>query len=317
MSINNIDQRLEEAENNINTIINAERRLIIIENELDIVAHDLRNQKRKMNDELADVERLEKSGVTNLFKSILGDIDSQLEKERQEYLQEVLTYNSLVDELELLNYEKKILKRKVKHKQEAEKLYEELLKEKERYILLNHGDKAGKLKLIDNQLKVNNLIIKETEEAIESGKDLLEYLNKMVQNLKYVKQWGIYKMQGKGRYSSYEKKGYIDKAQKLVGLVQVKFNIFEKELNDLYPDFDLNLDSFHMKSFLDNFYDGLITDWIIVKQLQVAINSTWAAIHKVSRLQAMVESEQSKIHKRIKEKKAERLDFLKSTELNS
>lgn len=314
-SYTEIDDRIREAEQELHRIINSEKRLVIIKNEIDIVTHDLTVQKQKMKSELADVERLEKKGVHNLFTKVLGDIEKQIEKERQEYLQEVLCYNSLIDQLEVLEYEQGILKKKVALKLEIEKRYQLLIDEKEKYLKLNFPKLANELKKIDDQITVQHYILKETEEAIVSGKDLLDHLQQMINYLQYVNQWGIFLTRGQRRYSTHEKKGYIDKAQKLVGTIQVKFNMFEKELRDLYPDFDLNLQSYSLNSFIDNFYDGLITDWIVVKNLQIAMNSTVGASHKVQRLMSMITSEDEKIKKRLTENKSERIQYLKGIDL--
>lgn len=316
MSIKDINQQLSKAEEKIEMIFNAEKRLKIVREEMQIVEHDVKAQAKRMNEELLDVERLEKNGVTALFQKVLGNHEEQLEKERQEYLQEVLTYNSLIDELEVLKYEENILSQKVSTKKESVKIYELLLAQKEKRIKLSYPTISAELNKLSNLIRVSQQLIKETDEAISSGNDVLKYLNQMIKNLKYVKQWGLYKMQGKGKYSSYEKKGYVDKAQKLVGVVQVKFNIFEKELKDLYPDYDLNLDSYHFKAFVDNFYDGLITDWIIVKKLQVALNGTVAATHKVNRLLSMLESEKEKIKESLAKRKKDRHDFIKNANLS-
>ena len=316
MSAEKLNSQLKEAEDKLNTIFNAERRLKIIDSEINIVEHDIRVQGKKMNDELEDVERLEKNGISSLFKKILGDHEQQLEKERQEYLQEVLSYNSLIDELDVLKYEKGLLDVKVGRKNEIVVLHKLLIADKERTIKLSYPKISDELKKIDNLIAVSNQLINETEEAIESGNDVLKHLDLMIQNLKYVKQWGLYKMQGKGKYSSYEKKGYVDKAQKLVGVVQVKFNIFEKELQDLYPDYDLNIDNYHFKAFVDNFYDGLITDWIIVKKLQVALNGTVAATHKVNRLLSMLLAEKSKIQTTLKNRVSQRTQFVIDSNLD-
>lgn len=315
MSSDDTSAQLKEAEENLLMVINAEKRLKIIDNEIDIVEHNIRAQGRVMKNELSDVERLEKNGVTSLFKKILGNHEEQLEKERQEYLQEVLTYNSMIDELEVLKYEQNILKEKVNSKKEVEALYKLLLKQKEKAIKISHPVIAAELKKIDNLIAVSHQLINETDEAIESGNDVLKHLKLMIKNLKYVKQWGLYRMQGKGRYSSYEKKGYIDKARKLVGAIQVKFNIFEKELQDLYPDYDLNIDNYHFKAFVENFYDGLITDWIIVKKLQVALNSTVAATHKVNRLLSMIQTEKEKIEITLQSRDQERRELIKNSKL--
>lgn len=315
MCVKDINNQIKDAEDNLHMIINAEKRLKIIDDEINIVEHNIHAQGKIMKDELGDVHRLEKNGISSLFKKVLGDHKQQLEKERQEYLQEVLSYNSLIDELEVLKYEQSLLVKKVSQKREVENLYLLLLKDKEKIIKSSHPNIALELKKIDNLISVNNQLVKETQEAIESGNDVLKHLNLMIKNLKYVKQWGLYRMQGKGRYSSYEKKGYIDKAQKLVGVVQVKFNIFEKELKDLYPDYDLNMDNYHFKAFVDNFYDGLITDWIIVKKLQVALNGTVAATHKVNRLLSMVQAEKEKIDVTLKRRVDERVQFLVDSDL--
>ena len=316
MNAEELNKQLIDAEEDLHMILSAQKRLIIVESEIKNVEHDVRQQGRRMNEELSDVERLEKNGVSALFQKVLGNHEEQLERERQEYLQEVLTYNSLIDELEVLKFEEKILAQKIGRKKEAQNLYKVLLTEKEKKIKLSYPTIAVELNKIDNLIKVSKQLIKETDEATASGNDVLKHLNLMIQNLKYVKQWGLYRMQGKGRYSSYEKKGYVDKAQKLVGVVQVKFNIFEKELKDLYPDYDLKLDNYHFKAFVDNFYDGLITDWIIVKKLQVALNSTVSATHKVNRLLSMLESEKEKIIGSLDKRKKERSNFLKEVKLS-
>jgi len=168
MSTTDINAQLDEAENELYMIINAQKRLQIVENEIDIVEHNIRAQGVVMKEELADVERLEKNGVSALFQKVLGNHEEQLEKERQEYLQEVLTYNSYIDEL----------------------------------------------------------------------------------------------------------------------------------------------------AFVENFYDGLITDWIIVKKLQVALNSTIAATHKVNRLLSMLNTEKEKINTTLEKRKKERESFIKKSQLS-
>lgn len=311
-----IQNRLHQVEDDLHRIINSERRLAIIQQELELIAQDLENQKKRMRQEHIDLLELEQLSVRQLFNKVLGNVEEQLEKERQEYLQEVLTYNSLIDELNLLRYEEDILKPKISRKLEVQKTYEVLLKEKERFIKLNHPKIAKDLQIIDAQIEIQQLLINEVKEGEESGKDLLKHLDHMVHLLKYVKQWGRYRLRGRGKYSSVQKKEYIDKAQKLVGVIQVKFNLFEKELRDLYPDFDLNIDNYHIKAFVENFYDGLITDWIITKKLQTALHSTIDAIQKVHRLMAMLSNEESKINETLGKKIKERTTYLSEVDLS-
>jgi hypothetical protein len=70
------------------------------------------------------------------------------------------------------------------------------------------------------------------------------------------------------------------------------------------------MDNYHFKAFVDNFYDGLITDWIIVKKLQVALNGTVAATHKVNRLLSMLLAEKEKLQTTLNSRVDEKTQFL-------
>lgn len=305
-----IDEQLRKIEDELYVLVSVKRRHDIVLGEIRSVENQLLIQRKKMNEELQDVIELEKKGVKAIFSKILGNIEQQLENERQEYLHEVLSYNSLVDELETLQFEARVLKEKIDKNADLEVQYKALSKEKERQILLSYPKHAKELRLMDNQVAVYEQLQKECIEALYSGEDLLKLLKHITGQLQHVKQWGVYKSK------TYAKNKYIDKAQQFIGAAQVKFNIFEKELRDIFPDFDLNLDSYHVRSFINNFYDGLITDWIVLKQLQVAIQSTIAATHKVARLNAMVNQELSKAQDRAKEIKNKRQQFLSNISLS-
>ena len=63
--------------------------------------------------ELEDIEELEKMSITSVFYKVLGSQDEQLEKERQEYLTVSLKHKELKKDIEILEYEHKVISSKV------------------------------------------------------------------------------------------------------------------------------------------------------------------------------------------------------------
>ena len=72
----------------------------------------VKKRKSKLEDERSDFERYQKYNTSKLFRTILGSREVQLEKERQEYLQAALEYNTTVDTIDLLEFELGVIHKK-------------------------------------------------------------------------------------------------------------------------------------------------------------------------------------------------------------
>src|SRR5512138_1130567 len=59
----------------------------------------------QLEKEKIDVEKLERTSLTALFYSVLGSLDEQLEKERQELLSVQLRYRQIQHQVEFLQQE--------------------------------------------------------------------------------------------------------------------------------------------------------------------------------------------------------------------
>ena len=292
-------QALQEKIDKLEAAIDADRkkeiRMGIIKHELEILRQDLMGSHKKLKKEKEDVDELEKKNMKSLFTEILGDKEEQLERERQEYLQEVLIHNSLIDEIETLEYEQKILKENLtKDRAKLERELKDVLSQKEKQL---KGSPQFKKRLLDFDSRIHKLhySLRNIDEAIEQGKILHEKLKGIVYNLKHVKKWGPYKMHGKGRYSSYNKKTYIDKANREAVIAKVFIKKFDKELKDVFPDMDINLSMEFFENFLDHFYDNLITDWVIQRKLDNAIHNISNMEDKMKRILMTLEKEREEL----------------------
>jgi len=63
----------------------------------------------QMTIEEEQVKRLERKSLYNIFQSILGDKSQEIEKERQEYLQAYLKYQSVCSSIAALKKEKRLI----------------------------------------------------------------------------------------------------------------------------------------------------------------------------------------------------------------
>lgn len=288
MNLNQASKKIEE----LSILIHAEKkrriRLGIIKHELDFLRQEHHKSHLKLHQEKREMESMEGKNIKTLFTEILGNKEEQLESERQEYLQEVLHHNGLVDEIEILEYEEKVLKEKcIDNLPQVKKDVQHLLNYKERLLREDQKYKP-ELRTFDNKLIRINGKIRDVVEAINEGKNLEQKLHSIIHNLKQVKKWGPYRMHGKGRYSSYNKKTYIDKANREAIVINVQIKKFDKELKDIYPDMNINMSMENYKNFVDHFYNNLITDWMIQKKLTSALNSISNMMNQLTRILLML-----------------------------
>lgn len=257
----------------------------------------------QMQKEFADMENLEKVGIKTMFYKVLGSQESQMEKERQEYLQASLKYDQVRKSLELLEYEFNLLKSKADGLPAIEKRLEELSKQQELEIINVPGAAGMELKKIYAQIEVQQRMIIDIQEAIKAGSSALQSLDNVIAGLQQAHNWGQWDMSGRNPMSNHLKYTAIDKAKDWAYEANRQLKIFEKELLDVYrhipEDFQLHLDSFNR--FIDIFFDNLITDWIIQQKIHNALNNSLNTRDKVIRMIKLLESEKPKTEKAIED----------------
>jgi|GEM_PF-997546 len=89
---------------------------------------ELNKVEDQLVDELEDIEKLEKMSITSVFYKVLGSQEEQLEKQRQEYLTVSLKHKELKKDIEILEYEHKVISGKVQEIGGLEESLEQLKK---------------------------------------------------------------------------------------------------------------------------------------------------------------------------------------------
>lgn len=280
-------------QNKINEILEKLVELRKVEKHFQTTMNELDEAYKKLDDlhdvlekEYKDVKELEGMSMKSLFHKVLGSKETQIEKERQEYLQASLQYNDFKKSVELLEYERDLLKKKITDVTIYENKLNSLKKIREKELLMSNTQQGKELMRVVHLL--DNLISqkKELQEARVAGMDSLKYLKALLEHLKKAKDWGSWDMMGNNsRHAAYYKRGAIDNAREASYHAKHHLNRFQKELYDIgerHQGLDINIGTFN--SFTDIFFDNLISDWIIQQKIKNALHNVDGTYDKVQRL---------------------------------
>ena len=246
--------------------------------------------------EYQDVKQIEGLSMKSLFHKVLGSKEDQMEKERQEYLQASLKYNEFKKTVELLEFERDLIKKKISDVSLYENKLIELKKKREKELLMSNSQQGKELMrivhLIDNSISRR----KELMAANQAGKEAAHFIKLLLQQLKKAKDWGSWDMMSNNRNSSYHKRGAIDNARDLSYKSKHALNRFQKELYDVGEknyNLDINIGSFN--TFMDVFFDNLISDWVIQQKIKNALHNVDGVYDKVMRLMQSVDHQIKKV----------------------
>ena len=247
--------------------------------------------------EAQDVNKLQGLSVRAMFQKALGSLRDQLEIERQEYLLAALRYNDCIDLIEVLEYEVALVEGKLAELPPLQERFGHLLKKKLEILRRPENKASSQLRALDAQEHSLHIKRVEYDEAIIAGDLTTRRLKTMHNLLQKVKNWGNYELQGSGRYSSYAKKSYIDKARRTALDVKVALDKFETEVQDVLKQEKIRdrFDIGRFEKFLETFYDNLITDWIVQKGTSNQLYMIRTVADKVSRIMATLKAEHRKI----------------------
>lgn len=253
--------------------------------------------EQKLNDEYADIEALEKLTLKGVFHSILGDKKKQLEVARQEYLQVALKHNEMKTTIETLNYELSILQKKSDLLRELQTELKSLQILREEELRFEDSLEGEQLRIILKKIEENIQESNRVEGIRNSGKVALKKLSMSVLALQEAKNWGNWDMmQKRNRMGDYYKHSAIDDAKKYAFDAKRALVNFERELAELNMNlktkqFDLG----SMSSFMDIFFDNLITDWIFQQKIKKTLININTVIEDVKKIITILDNKQKSL----------------------
>jgi len=256
--------------------------------------------------EQADVDKLEGRSLAAFFYNVIGKMDEQLNKEREEAYAARVKYDAAARELtaaedELARYEAELAGLR-----DCERQYDAVLKEKAGAVKDAGGAVAEEILKTEERLAFLNSQSCELREAVSAGNSALSTANQVLSSLDSAESMGTWDLIGGGLIFDLVKHSHLDEAQGNIEYLQSQLRRFKTELADvkISADMQVNVDGF--LRFADYFFDGLFADWAVldkISQSKEQVHSTLRQIESVlSRLGGMqrsVEQEQAQLQNKL------------------
>lgn len=299
--ISNIQKQIKSVLEEFKSLQNVKAHLDETEAKLATSYNKMKALDKMLDKELKDIEKLEKLGIKSLFHKALGSKEEQLEKERQEYLEASLQYKESKKSVELMEFERDLLAKKINSLPKIQAHLEELKKARAQEIMNSSNITVrNEFSEIIHKLDIGILLNKELEEAIDAGVKSNKLLGIVASFLRKAGEWGRWDMYGDNRRAGYMKQQAIDKAIRNLSQAQHQLNMFTRELKDLGENnIQFKLNMVHFSKFTDFFFDNLISDWIIQQRIKSTLNNIESTNDHVKRIVLSLQSEQKENFKKI------------------
>lgn len=283
-----INQQLAEAQQGIYRLRKIDSMLKDLRNGELSLECKLSELKDVLDKENLDVRKLEKKSLANIFYSVLGSLEENVEKEQREALAAKLKYDQATRDLEDVKHESsKLRSERVKYI-DCERKYDSLYALKKDMLMKSDPETAQCLLHFTEQLNTSKSTLKEIKEAISAGRNVISSLDNALSSLDSAENWGVWDMLGGGLISDIAKHSHIDDAKYEAERTQTLLRHFKTELTDIRISDDIRIETDGFAKFADFFFDGLISDWFMQSKIQNSYES-------VSQVKSKVQSVMSKL----------------------
>ena len=253
-------------------------------------------------EEQADVDRLEGRSLSAFFYNVIGKMDEQLDKERQEAYAARVKYDAAARELEGVEADLRRYESELSALRGCEHRYDEVLKEKADAIKAAGGSNGEEILKLEERNAFLESQKKELQEAISAGNAALSTTQQVLSSLDSAEGWGTWDLFGGGLVADLAKHSHLDEAQGDIGQLQSQLRRFKTELADvtIQADMQVNVDGF--LRFADYFFDGLFADWAVLdkisqskEQVQNTKQQIETVLFRLNSMQRSAEQEQAQI----------------------
>ena len=300
------DEKLQQLQEQMARSKQLEAMIKELRNQRDSLTAQVRELESIKLEEQADVDRLEGRSLAAFFYNVIGKMDEQLDKERQEAYAARVKYDAAARELEGVEADLRRYESELSALRGCERRYDAVLKEKADAIKAAGGSNGEEILKLEERSAFLESQKKELQEAISAGNAALSTTQQVLSSLDSAEGWGTWDLFGGGLVADLAKHSHLDEAQGAIEQLQSQLRRFKTELADvtIQTDMQVNVDGF--LRFADYFFDGLFADWAVldkINQSQSQVQNTKSQIASVlSRLDSMMrtlEQEQVQIKSKL------------------
>lgn len=263
----------------------AKNHLPQLERRLSTAYQRLHELAQQVEEEYRDIEKIEQLNVISLFKKVLGNKEEQLEKERQDYLRAILLHKEQLKEVELLEFEQKILIEKISQEEKIEQELSNLILQQQQIAKYSNSTLGRQIKHMELEAHQTFLTKREILEAIIAGTKALKTVEQISEYLQKAVEFCEWQTTQPGLAKALKQTGYTDKARALAPFASQQLHLFVDELNDIHQKADTkpDIDSERFLHFTEYLFDDFISDWVVAGKVQNSYYNTLASKDKLTR----------------------------------
>lgn len=265
---------------------------------------------KQLQREEKDVKKLEGMSLSNFINTILGTKWEKLDKEKEEAIAAKLKYDAVCEELNDLIEDINKLEKNIDKLKYLEYEHERLIKQKEEMVKSLNEDVAARLERITEEESSLLDRIKELEEAIYAGNELLYSLYNVQKKLSSAGNWGLWDIFGGDMIATMVKHSKLNEAKAEISRVQSLLRKFYRELEDVNEYVDINLNIGTFLTFADFFFDGMFSDLAVQSRIRDAESRVEDAIFKVEGIMLKLKAEKDSVIRKLEQLKKERLSIV-------
>lgn len=129
---------------------------------------------------------------------------------------------------------------------------------------------------------MDEVMRRETQEAIMAGERALRSLEIAQEKLNSARNWGIVDLLGGGFITDMIKHSKLNDASSYIEDAKRDLRIFQRELRDV--SISLHMDIGGFLTFADFFFDGLVADFLVQSKIAEIREQVQEAIYQVERM---------------------------------
>lgn len=223
--------------------------------------------EQTMQEEQADVDRLEGRSLAAFFYNVVGKMDEKLTQERQEAYAARVKYDAAARELAGAEEDLCRCQAELDTLGDCEVRYAALLREKTQAVKAAGGAVAEQILAWEERSAYLESQERELREASAAGQNALLTAEQILESLNSAENWGTWDLVGGGLMADLAKHSRLDDAQESVEYLQSQLRAFRTELADvtISADFQVNIDGFLRVA--DYIFDGIFADWAVLDQI--------------------------------------------------
>ncbi|MBN2652507.1 MAG: hypothetical protein JXR63_08990 [Spirochaetales bacterium] len=252
---------------------------------------ELKELKVELTKEKEDYERIKKFGLEKVFYTIIGQQESKLEKEKQEFIVATMKFDTKKNEIKFINEELIKIRQKIGLLGDIKKEYESFMFVKEYVIKQQKIVESENLNEFTKRENLINNRIRELNEAKDVGEQITTQLNQALSALESAADWGVCDIFGGGFIATSGKYARIDKARNFVAKTQVLMNRYKKELADADIKIEKLINIGELSTFADYLIDGFVFDLFAQYKINKSIKRVQEILDKITKAQNFVEQQ--------------------------